>query len=234
MAGHEASLVRPKQFQDPQKIAYGSPLAIQGIFLEIIRERFKPGNGLYISWNPDPTLSGIIIETSFNEETEVRNKVPAVFINRLQTIPSKTIVGDRVGTYLPSHLEGFGAICTTGILMECVSNDEGESAIIGDIVQYMVLASQDVIQREFGFYDMSHPTLSQTTPYKRDQDKWSTNIEFSVQFWIRWAQVPIRPLLQQIAQRVSQKGGDIDSYFTEITINSMRRANPAKGEVSTP
>lgn len=230
MAGHENSLVRPKQFvQDPLKIAAGSPLAIQGVFLEIIRERFKADSGIGFVWDPDLTTTSLIIETSYNEEVEARNRVPAVYVTRLQTVPGKMMVGDRVGVRLPDHLEAFGALNTVALSIECVSNDEGESAVLGDIVQYMLLASQDIIQREFGFYDISHPSLGQTIPYSRDQTKWSTTTEFQVQFWIRWSQVPIAPLLQQISQRITQRGVDATGHFIDVTLNSFKR-----GEVFDP
>jgi hypothetical protein len=59
MAGHEHSAVRPKTTQNPLRVAAGSPLAIQGIFLEILRERFKAGNGLDWIYNEDITNTGI-------------------------------------------------------------------------------------------------------------------------------------------------------------------------------
>ena len=225
MAGHEYAAVRPKEPQNPLRIAAGSPLAIQGIFLEVIRERFSRNAGLEWYWDADPTTSRIIIETGYAEESEVRNAVPAVYINRLQSSPVKMSVGDRAGVYLPSHLEGFKALMEVAMLIECISNDEGESAIVGDIVQFMLLASQDVIQREFGLHDFQHPVLGQTTPGVKDQTKWSTPINFSIQFWVHWAQVPIRPLLQQLEQKVTAGGSDV---FRQVVLNSMRRANPTE------
>lgn len=223
MAGHENSLVRPKQTQDTLRIAAGSPLAIQGVFLEVIRERFRADSGLQWQWKEDITTSDVLIEVGFNEETESRSTVPAIYINKHQTIPGKIVIGDRAGVRLKDHCEGFGAIATVNLSIDCVSNDQGESAILGDIVQYMLLASQDVIQREFGFYNMTHPSLGATTPFERDQRKWNTQISFDVQFWIRWSQVPIRPLLQQISNKVTSKGSTSEDYFTESTINSFKR-----------
>ena len=223
MAGHENSQVRPQTPQDQLKIAAGSPLAIQGIFIEILRERFRADSGLTGIWREDITETDILIEASYNEETESRSQTPAIYITRLQTVPARVILGDRVGVHLPDHCEGFGAITTVSISLECVSNDEGTSAIIGDIVQHMLLASQDVIQREFGLYDFSHPHLGQTVPYPRDQNKWTSPVSFEVQFWIRWAQVPIRPLLQQVATRVTAGNIDATGFFVDSTINSLRR-----------
>jgi hypothetical protein len=174
-------------------------------------------------WREDITETDIVIEAGFNEETESRSQTPAIYVNRLQTVPARVILGDRVGLSLPDHCEGFGAIATVAIMLDCVSNDDGESAVIGDLIQFMILASQDVIQREFGFYDMTHPSLGQTQPYERDQSKWNTAVTFQVQFWIRWSQVPISPLLQQIAMRVTAGGLDVNGHFVDITRNSFKR-----------
>jgi hypothetical protein len=223
MAGHEQSQVRPKTPQDKTKIAAGSPLAIQGIFLEILRERFNENCGLQWIWRPDITLTDVVIETGYNEETESRNTVPGLYVNRLNSVPQKMVVGDRAGVRLSDHLEGFAAIEEVAMVIDCVSADEGASAILGDLVQFTLLASQDVIQRDFGLYDFTHPTLSQTLPFEKDKTKWNTQVAFSVQFWIRWVQVPIAPLLQQISQRITLKGTTPTDHFIETVINSMRR-----------
>lgn len=222
MAGHETSAVRPKAAQDRLRIAAGSPLAIQGIFLEILRERFKEGNGLEWAYRDDITTTEILIETSYNEETESRSQTPAVYVTRLQSRPQKVAIGDRAGVRLRDHLEGFKALMEVALSIECVSNDEGESAIIGDIVQFTLLAAQDVIQREFGLHDFQHPVLGQTIPYERDQNKWSSPVDFTIQFWVHWLQVPIAPLLQQITQKIEVQGLDL---FRTSVLNSMRRAN---------
>lgn len=128
-----------------------------------------------------------------------------------------------MGVRLPDHLEGFGALATVQLNIDCVSNDDGESTILGDLVQFTILTAQDIIQKEFGFYDLTHPTLGQTVPFERNQTKWNTPVSFSVQFWIRWAQVPIAPLLQQIAQRITASGENASGHFIDATINSFRR-----------
>jgi hypothetical protein len=225
MAGHETRAVRPKGEQDKLRIAAGSPLAIQGLFLEIIRERFNANARLDWVWDADPTLTKILIETSYNEHTEARDVSPAVYVTRLQSAPVKMAVGDRAGVHLPDHKEGFKALMDIAMVVECMSNDEGESAIVGDIVQFMLLASQDIIQREFGFHDFTHPILGQTQPVERGQLKWSTPINFNVQFWLHWSSVPIAPLLQQLVQKITTKGSDL---FKESVLNSMRRGSSSE------
>ena len=223
MAGHETSQVRPKSEQDSTRIAAGSPLAIQGIFLEIIRERFIEDQALDWVWTNDPTTTQILIETSFNEENESRSQTPAIYITRLQSTPKKTHLGDRAGVHLPEHLEGFMALMDVALSIDCVSNDAGESSIIADIVQFMLLASQDVIQKHFGLHDIAHPVMGQTVPYPlAPETKWATPITLEVSFWVRWSQVPIAPLLQQLSNRISDRESDA---FIQTVLNSMRRGN---------
>jgi len=231
MAGNGVTLVRSKELpQDPAKVLPGSPLAIQGVFIEILRERFAPDAGIEWAWDEDPTKTGILIEASYNEETEARNTTPALYVTRLQTIPAKVVVGDRAGVELKSAKEAFGALTTVAMQIECVSKDEGESAQLGDLTQFTLLAAQDVIQREFGFHDMTHPTLGQTTPYSRDVNHHSTVVEFQVQFWIRWSQTPISPLLQQISQRITASGSNATGYFSEVTLTSLKRGEKIHNE----
>jgi hypothetical protein len=225
MAGHESSMVAPKAgYNNFLQIPAGSPLAIQGVFLEIIRERFATDAQLRWAWHPNPEQTGILIEATYASDDSVRNYSPAIYVMRTQTIPAKVVVGDRVGVRLRDHLEGFGTICTSGINIDCVSNNEGESAVIGDIVQYMLTASQDVIEREFGLNSISPPILEGTTPFERDQTKFNTPINFNVQYWVRWAQVPIAPLLQNIAQRIKSSGKDARTHFMELTIDSINKS----------
>lgn len=224
MAGHEDSLVRPKTQQDETIIAAGSPLAIQGIFLEIIRERFSAEAAIDWVWKPDVTTTDILIETSFNEEIEARSQTPAVYVTRLQSTPIKMQVGDRAGVRLRDHTEGFSALMDVALNIECVSNDAGESSVLADIVQFMLLASEDGIQKHFGFYDMDHPVMGQTVPFPNaPETKWTTPINLKVSFWVRWSQVPIGPLIQQISQRVT--ASEDSNYFVQTVITSMRRSN---------
>jgi len=222
MAGHEHSQVRPKTEQDRSLVAAGSPLAIQGIFLEVIRERFSENAGLDWVWRDDPTTTDILIEASYNEETESRSQTPAIYVTRLQTRPQQTEIGDRAGVRLKDHLEGFSALMDVAMSIECVSNDTGESAIIADIVQFLLIASSDEIQKQFGFYNLEHAIMGQTTPFEAATPKWSTPLNFTVSFWVRWSQVPIAPLLQQIAQRAYANKDS--NFFMQTVLNSMRRS----------
>jgi hypothetical protein len=221
MAGNEYNQVRPHQAQDRTKIAAGSPLAVLGLLLEALRERFAEGNGLDIAWRPDVTTTDILIEIGYNAELQVRDFGRAVYINRLNTVPKPIAVGDRAGVRLPDHLEGFIAEMTSQFSIDCVSNDKGDSMVLADIVQHFLLAVGNIMEAQYGIHDFGMPELGQTAPFEHDQKKFSTSVSFSLSYHVRWSTVKIRPLLQQ----VSVTAVDAEA-LTETALSSISRGLP--------
>jgi len=193
-------------------IAVGSPLAIVALFSEIIRERFRPENGLAWVWDENSTPKvteentedqprRIVIEPAFNENLEVRNFRPAIYVDKGETAAGKIAIGNFVGQHLPSGFRAFYALGTAPIDIEVVSDSKGESAIIGDIVWFYMLAGRDIIRATFGLHELTPPILGRTVPFEGDKGQWSTHITFEVQFDLRWTTVPMGSVLTDIVMR---------------------------------
>lgn len=193
-------------------IAVGSPLAIVALFAEIVRERFRPGNGLNWVWdeNATPTSSEdntvgaprkILIEPAFNENTEVRNYRPAIYIDKGETAAGKISMGNFAGQELHTGMRAFYALGTSPMDIEVVSDNKGESAILADIVWFYILAGRDLIRGTFGLHELTPPILGRTVPFEGDKGQWSTHITFEIQFDLRWRTLPISPLLNDIVTR---------------------------------
>lgn len=193
-------------------IAVGSPLAIVALFTEIVRERFRPGNGLAWAWNENSTPQKtedntedqprrIVIEPAFNEDTEVRNFRPAIYIDKGETAAGKVALGNFVGQHLPTGLRAFYALGTIPMDIEVVSDAKGESAILADITWFYILAGRDLIRSSFGLHELTPPILGKTVPFDGDKPAWSTHITFELQFDLRWTTLPIGPLLNDIIIR---------------------------------
>lgn len=202
----------PRMAGQQADIAVGSPLAIVALFSEIIRERFRPENGLAWVWNENstPTASEantedaprrIVIEPAFNETLEVRNFRPAIYIDKGETAAGKVALGNFAGQQLKTGLRGFYALGTSPIDIEVVSDSKGESAILADIVWFYVLAGRDLIRSTFGIHEITPPILGKTVPFEGDKGQWSTHISFEIQFDLRWTTLPISPLLEDILVR---------------------------------
>lgn len=203
----------------------GSGMAVIGVFVEVVRGRFMPDQGLPWVWNNDPKATEITIESAFNEDTQLRNTRPAIFIDRDEQIRGRTVLGDFVGQQNTSSLRGFWALDTMPILIECVAAKKAESAIIGDVTSWFLGASSDLIQAAFGLHEMTPCTLGRTQPSERDKGEWITPITFSVQFSARWTNKPAAPLLQQIITRVEASGEDnATAFFEEIALPSFYKA----------
>lgn len=225
MAGNEYHQVRPQTPQDRNVVAAGSPLAVLGIFLEALRERFREDANVQWVWRLDNATTDLLIELGYNTHTEAPSYTRALFINRLSSSPATIAVGDRAGVHLPDHLEGFVAMMTNEISIDCVAVEAGDSMLLADIVQHFVLASGNILEAMFGFHDVSMPMMGQTAPFTHDQEKFSTPVTFAVQYHVRWTTVKIRPLLQQIVTRVADAASGLDATgaYVEAAVTSLSR-----------
>jgi len=193
-------------------IAVGSPLALVALFAEIVRERFRPGNGLAWVWDENSTPQKteentedqprrIVIEPGFNENLEVRNFRPAIYIDKGETAAGKVAIGNFVGQKLSTGFRAFYALGTAPMDIEVVSDSKGESAILGDLVWFYILAGREQIRASFDLHELTPPILGKTVPFEGDKGQWSTHISFEVQFNLRWSTMPVGPLLEDIMVR---------------------------------
>jgi len=199
----------------------GSPLALIGVFVSILRERYAPGQGIVnYPWYADITKTKITIESAFADSDEHRNFKPAIFIDKEETIYGKVVIGDRAGRNMFTSQDFFWSLATVPILIDCVASRRGESASIGDVVQWTLHSASDIIQGVFGFHSMSPPRLGKTIPYEADKKAWTSPITFQVQYNVRWATVPIAPLLQDIALHITAGAGTSIHFQTVATVAS--------------
>jgi len=202
-----------------ERIVPSSPLAIIGLFVEIIRRRYSI-EGMPWVWNESVHETQIVIESAFVENTEERNFRPAIFVDKDESTIGRVIVGDRAGVHLPSSMEGFYGLMTVPLLIDCISTRRGESATIGDTTQFYLHASSDLIQASFGLHDMTPVVLGRTTPFERDHDVWVTPVTFTVQVPVRWSSTPTAPLLQDIITEITHSDSDsATEYLEKIAIS---------------
>lgn len=221
MAGNEYYPTRPHGAQDRTKIAAGSPLAILGLLLEGLRERFNEEANVGIVWRDDVQTTDILIEAGYNSETESRDSGRALYVNRLSSVPSSLVLNNHAGTDLPSSLEGFMCMMQSQITIDCVSNDAGDSSLLGDIIQHFCIGSRKIFEGWYGIHDMSLAELGQTQPFSHDQTKWATTVAFRLQYQVRWSAVKIRPLLQDISTHITD--GTAVARHADVASASLQR-----------
>lgn len=203
-------------------IVDGSPLAIIGIFVSVLRERFSgtncPNRDQW-EWLEDIEQSKIVIESAFEDNVTVRNKQPSIYVDKDQSAYGKVVVGDRAGHDFHTQGDVQWTLSTVPLIIECVASRKGESAILADIVQWTLHCASDLIQKTFGLHDMSPPVLGRTVPYQMDNEVWNTQVTFHVQYNVVWVYVPIRPLLQSIEARIQAANVSANDYFTEVVLH---------------
>lgn len=199
-------------------IVVGSPLAVVGIFVEVLRARFSNGNGpTDWVWNANLNETGIVIESGFASPPNTeRGLKPAIFVDKDESVYGKVILGDRAGMNFKNMADYQWTLATVPILIECVAANKGTSAIIGDVVHWTLQCASDPIQAMFSFHDMTPPTLGRTVPYEADKEAWVSPVSFQVQFPVRWSITPIRALLQEVRTRLQLTSSDTNTYLVEL------------------
>lgn len=218
-------MLKPPPVKGPAQtnpmIVDGSPLAIIGIFVAFLRERFAPGNGpSAYPWYEDATQAKIFIESAFEDNETKRGAKPALYVDKDQSVYGKSIIGDRAAHRFRDSKDAQWCLSTVPILIDCVSSRKGESAILGDITHWSIHVASDVIQKTFALHDMTPPTLGRTIPYEDDQEAWTTPVSFQVQYNVRWTVVPVAPLLSEIAMKIQSSGMSANEYLLELVARS--------------
>lgn len=121
-------------------------------------------------------------------------------------------------------MEGYMCMMTSQITIDCVSNDNGDSALLGDIVQHFFMGSRKIFEGWYGIHDMTLAELGQTQPFTHDQNKWSTTVGFRIQYQARWSAVKIRPLLQDVSTHLTD-GTSVDRHVN-LASASLQRGSP--------
>lgn len=230
--------VIPRLTGHPGIVQPASPLAIVGLFLEVVRSRFTAPNSEGLPWvwdGADPTPSKdeagsadnprkILIESAFSKTSEIRDYYPAIFVDKHETMGGKIVVDNRAGTNLPQGIEAFYQLITVPIDIIVTSAKKGESATIADIVWWYLTAGQSLLRKCFGIQEVTPPVLSRTMPTERaGRDKFDTHISFQVQFNMRWSTQRIGPVLREIALKVqASNAANPDEFFTDVALRDLK------------
>lgn len=221
-------------------VFYGSPLALVGVFVEVVRARFRGANatGLPWRWKDDPTPDEgeentedaprtLYIESQLNADPEARDMLPAVYVDKGDTRPLKLMVNNFAGVRLQDRTEGFYALTVVPITVMCLSNARAESANIADHVWFHLTACQRLIRSTFNIHEIGPIVLGQTQVYRRSEgkgDTWMTPVQFETQVAFRWITRPIAPLMQEIAMTLEARGqGDAHLGAVTTATHSARR-----------
>lgn len=217
----------------------GSPLAIIGLWLFAVRQRLAANLGSPMPWiwdpsyrpaddqdgNPPPDGSPrkVVVESAYNTEKAIRNYRPAVYVGRGggAVQPLKASVDNLVGVYQPTGLRVFHCLASMPVVLECESDNAGESSALAETLWGFVLATRDIFRKDFGFHDVTEPILGDTIPGKRDKEVWSTTVSFNVTYDQRWGTQPIAPVLQEIALQLQGRQAGTGDFFETLVLQTL-------------
>ncbi len=220
---------------DSPDIFIGSPLAVIGLWVFALRQRFSADPAAPMPWVWDPDLQPaetedgnpppdgsprkIYITSSYNVESAVRNYRPAIYVGRGGGAmrAEKISLDNKVGIRFQDMLQAYHCHGTMPITFECESESLGESSTIAETAWAFVLSSRDVFRRDFGLHDITEPVLSDTVVHKTDKECWVTTVQFQVTHDVRWSVTPIAPKLRDIALQVGLQSNP--NFFLDLVVS---------------
>jgi hypothetical protein len=215
---------QPQVDGQPINVRPGSKLAVLGVFVVVIRQRFdaaQMGAQFPYRWYSDIKKTKLAVESAFNEDKDHRNFRPGVYVDCDDQTMGRVVLGDRAGRNAKKSIDGFWNLQTVPILIECVAAKRADSMIIGDLVGTFIQASSDLIQAKFGFHDLTPVTIGRTQPIARDKDEWITPVTLVAQYPMRWTNERTSPLLQEIEAQVARSDAEsATEYFETIALGA--------------
>lgn len=221
-----------KSDKSGDQVYWGSPLAVIGLFMEVVRARFSAPNELPWRWRDDPRRRDeddgsnehpfpILIESELMDDPEARSGIPAIYVGVDDIRYTQIVVGDKYAHHMPTRDLWYHAHESVPVVLNCVSSNRGEAAILGDIVYRHILSGKQLIRETFDIHAIDGPTLGKTQPFRRaaeNPDGWTSPVTFTCTLNVRWHVKPYAPVLQGILLKLSADGRDFTTNAIRIVM----------------
>lgn len=219
-------------------IRIGSPLAILGMFVLVVRARFQaPNDDTGYIWRADPTPlqseestldapRTLYIESGDVADPDARDVKPAIFITKGDTQLRQVVIGNRSAIHTPTRTERFYMQAVIPITIQCISDNRGESMILGDLTWFHIASAKNYIRAEFGLNDIADPILGATQLFRYSggsAEAYLTPVSFAVTIEFHWITRPIAPMLKEISARLATiGGGDATTGAIDLALRTNR------------
>lgn len=197
----------------------GSPLAVLGVIVEVLRARFRGdnvGKSPYY-WESDPTPAAtergdldaprkLIIESQYQQYPDSRDVQPALYVECGALRFQEVAIGNRADHDQRSGEDLYLMVGSMPVSILCVSPVRGESMELGALVGFYLAALRPQLREIFGFQDVAMPIIDGTQVYRRstnDLESWITPINTQVTCKYLWVETPIAPKLREIRAQIA-------------------------------
>lgn len=170
-----------------------SPLFLQTVYRNILCYVFQhnniPNDSNPIRWDPDPKKTDIFIEIDENENTEVRQKRPAIIIssNGISINDQIGIGQSRAGIDVNGWVNMRHAFAQVNMVLAVDSCQKEESKNLGYIVAAILCTAHQAIRQEFGIHDIAPLYITNPVAINLGETYYRTNITFNIVMDFVWS-----------------------------------------------
>jgi len=202
-----------------------SPLALTGVFLDVLRSRFSPSQGLPWAYQfGDQYRDGntISIEAGGSRHTEDESRRPCIYVVRNPVRFNQVAIGNRESDVRHRASEYFYSIGDTSFTFAIESEETGESEQIADVVVSTLMMGSREIERAFVLRKLGPFAISAVVKSRQDSEIYQTNIQMGLSYDVKWASFPIAPVLREVLVKAqSSTYTNSDQHFIEIYQRSL-------------
>lgn len=229
----------PKVEGSHDDVLPGSPMAVLGVFVEVLRARYSQDNANrtpYI-WRPDSTPTEteegteaeprtLIIESQYLAHPDVRDMAPGLYVERGMLSFATVSIGNRGDHDQRSGADLYMIQATMPISIHCVSPLRGESMELGMDVGFYLLTLMTGLREIFGFQDVRPPVVDGTQVFRRsgaDIESWITPVTTQVTCKYLWTERPIAPMLREIRMAMTARSKSDETAVTTVLTSDKDR-----------
>ena len=202
-----------------------SPLALTGIFLDIMLRRFREDAGLswvYYPGDEGRVASTITIEAATNPEIESFGKRPGLYIIRNPVTFNQVAIDDLADHNRKTGGKQFYCVAQTGVTFAVESDKSGEAELIADVVASTLLMGSNEIERFFLLRKIGPISISSKAYTRQDTDISRVDIHAGITYDVHWSSTPIAPILKEIlVSHTAAAYNSNDAYFVEMYQESL-------------
>lgn len=214
-----------KQDAAPTIFQLSTPIAVIGMYVDVIRQRFiadaNSDPELNWTWEEDLSTTRIFIESGYNVNLEARTTRPGVWVDREQNHYLQWSIGnqDQIPRYIQTGMEVYYAPCEMDMMVDCTSPNRGESMLVGSIVQDFLQLTTPLINRCYSVRSVSPMVLGKTQKYEEDDTLWNTRINFRINYEMRWSTGPATVALNRLKAQIIGGTAGGETRMVEIALN---------------
>jgi hypothetical protein len=187
--------------------AYATPMHITQLSLVMLKATFAElgEEGFVFRFTQDFNTTGVVIDTTYNKESEIYGKKPAIIVNRGGVSSQQISTSDLAGQNINTSAALKTSLVTASLIIKILSKMQSEVDYLSNEVFNFLLMCRSVFPSLMGLHRVEHPTLSEISVTEQDDTMYYcvASLPYSMQY--KWTHLVPQNILNSIGFYVNDQ-----------------------------